>query len=117
MKRFSGRQKEISAASYALDLSNPGAVSKTDKTDLFSDERFLCFHCSDPQEPRNRQYDHPVFPGFCKTQDSVTETCILRRSFSGNSGSEYLFLVLTGRMITPWKKAAGTDRIYRCCLP
>ncbi len=80
-----GRQKKSLPVFYALYSSNPGAVSKLTKRIFFQMKDFEAFHCSDPQEPRYRQHDHPVSPGICKTQDSVTETCILRRSFSGDS--------------------------------
>ena len=96
------KAEEISAASYALDLSNPGAVSKLTKRIFF---QMKDFYVSTALIPKSHGTVSMII------LDSVKHRILLQRlAFSGAAFLAILALSIcswffTGRMITPLEKS------------
>lgn len=96
------KAEEISAASYALDLSNPGAVSKLTKRIFF---QMKDFYVSTALIPKSHGTVSMII------LDSVKHKILLQRlAFSGAAFLAILALSIcswffTGRMITPLEKS------------
>ena len=99
------RKEEISAASYALDLSNPGAVSKLTKRIFF---QMKDFYVSTALIPKSHGTVSMI---ILYSLDSVKHRILLQRlAFSGAAFLAILALSIcswffTGRMITPLEKS------------
>ena len=99
------KAEEISAASYALDLSNPGAVSKLTKRIFF---QMKDFYVSTALIPKSHGTVSMII--LCSL-DSVKHRILLQRlAFSGAAFLAILALSIcswffTGRMITPLEKS------------
>ena len=99
------KAEEISAASYALDLSNPGAVSKLTKRIFF---QMKDFYVSTALIPKSHGTVSMI---ILYSLDSVKHRILLQRlAFSGAAFLAILALSIcswffTGRMITPLEKS------------
>lgn len=99
------KAEEISAASYALDLSNPGAVSKLTKRIFF---QMKDFYVSTALIPKSHGTVSMI---ILYSLDSVKHKILLQRlAFSGAAFLAILALSIcswffTGRMITPLEKS------------
>lgn len=99
------KAEEISAASYALDLSNPGAVSKLTKRIFF---QMKDFYVSTALIPKSHGTVSMI---ILYSLDSVKHRILLQRlAFSGATFLAILALSIcswffTGRMITPLEKS------------
>ena len=99
------KAEEISAASYALDLSNPGAVSKLTKRIFF---QMKDFYVSTALIPKSHGTVSMI---ILYSLDSVKHRILLQRlAFSGAVFLAILALSIcswffTGRMITPLEKS------------
>lgn len=100
------KAEEISAASYALDLSNPGAVSKLHKNGIFF--QMKDFYVSTALIPKSHGTVSMI---ILYSLDSVKHRILLQRlAFSGAAFLAILALSIcswffTGRMITPLEKS------------
>lgn len=99
------KAEEISAASYALDLSNPGTVSKLTKRSFF---QMKDFYVSTALIPKSHGTVSMI---ILYSLDSVKHRILLQRlAFSGAAFLAILALSIcswffTGRMITPLEKS------------
>lgn len=104
------KAEEISAASYALDLSNPGAVSKLTKRIFF---QMKDFYVSTALIPKSHGTVSMI---ILYSLDSVKHRILLQRlAFSGAAFLAILALSIcswffTGRMITPLEKKSRQEQ-------
>lgn len=102
------KAEEISADSYALDLSNPGAVSKLTKRIFF---QMKDFYVSTALIPKSHGTVSMIILYSLDSLDSVKHKILLQRlAFSGAAFLAILALSIcswffTGRMITPLEKS------------